>query len=102
MIHFSCDLCGRPLLADEDVRYVVKSQVFAACDPMELTRADLERDDAAEMRKLLDQMAETDARTLEAQVFKQLRFDLCQACRDRYLEDPLMRTVRHRLDVREN
>ena len=33
MLHFSCDLCGRPL---SDRRYVVKLEVFAAFDPDEV------------------------------------------------------------------
>ena len=34
---FTCDMCGKVLLAEEDSRYIVKVQVYAAYDPMELT-----------------------------------------------------------------
>ena len=33
MIHHSCDLCKRLIDTDQDVRYVVKMEVYAALDP---------------------------------------------------------------------
>ena len=39
----ACDLCGKTLLPDEDVRYIVRIEVFAAADPLELTEEDLKR-----------------------------------------------------------
>jgi hypothetical protein len=71
-------------LADEDVRYVARVEVFAAYDPMELTQADLARDGRAELRELLERMHAADPEELEAQVYEEFRFDLCPACRRRY------------------
>ena len=34
MIRYSCDLCKRDLNPDEELRYVVKIEVFAAFDPL--------------------------------------------------------------------
>ena len=102
MIHFTCDMCGKALLADEDVRYVVKVEVYAGYDPMEITSADLAKDHQKEMQELLKQMAGQDAQALEEQVYKTFRFDLCQACRDKYLEDPLFRAARSRPRFGEN
>ena len=56
MIHFTCDLCGKTLLADEDTRYVVKIEVYAAYDPMEITGDDLREDRSDEMQGLLEEM----------------------------------------------
>ena len=36
MVHYTCDMCGKPLLPDEDIRYVVKIEVHTACDAMEM------------------------------------------------------------------
>ena len=36
MVHYTCDMCGRPLLAEEDMRYVVKIEVYTACDAMDM------------------------------------------------------------------
>jgi len=35
MIRYSCDMCGRSLVPDEDDRYVVKIEVYAACDSVD-------------------------------------------------------------------
>ena len=86
---FTCDMCGKVLLADEDTRYIVKIEVFAAYDPLELTEQDLERDRAAEMARLLEALEAADPAALEAQVYKSFRFDLCPACQKKYLAQPL-------------
>ena len=102
MIHFTCDLCGKTLLADEDTRYVVKVEVYAAYDPMELTSQDLEDDRTEEMQDLLDEMADSDPEHLEDQVYKVFRFDLCPECHEAYLTDPLGRATRLRARFEQN
>ena len=89
MAGFCCDLCGKPLLVDSNVRYVVKIEVFAAYDPMELTIEDLKRDRLKEIRELVRRMSEMDPRELEDQVYKSFTFDLCPECQKKYLKDPL-------------
>jgi hypothetical protein len=39
-------------MADEDMRYVVRIEVFAAADPMELTEEDLKKDLRKALREL--------------------------------------------------
>ncbi len=102
MIHYTCDMCGKVLLQGEEVRYVVKVEVAAAYDPLELTAEDLEEDHLEEMRKLVARMNEMDQQELEDQVFASFRFDLCPACQKRYLEDPLARHVRRGDSFRQN
>lgn len=89
MAGFCCDLCGKPLLVDSDVRYVVKIEVFAAYDPMELTVEDLKRDRMKEIRELIRRLSEMEAQELEDQVYKSFTFDLCPECQKKYLKDPL-------------
>jgi hypothetical protein len=89
MDNSTCDMCGKMLLADEDTRYIVRIEVFAAYDPLELTAADIATDRAAELARLLEVLKNTDAETLEAQVYKSFRFDLCPACQKKYLAQPL-------------
>jgi len=91
MDRLSCDLCGKPLLADEPVRYEVRIEVYAAYDPLELTPDDLTQDHRAEIHALLERLADMDPQELEESVYKALRFDLCMACRRRYLRQPLPR-----------
>ena len=102
MIHFTCDMCGKVLLADEDTRYVVKVEVYAAYDPMELTAKDLQDDRTEEIQDLLDEMADIDPEVLEDQVYKSFRFDLCPECHAAYLKDPLGRATRMRARFGQN
>lgn len=89
MVHFTCDMCGKELLVDEETRFVVNVEVHAAYDPMEITEADLESDIDEEIRELVNEMKEMDAEELEDQVRKTFRFDLCPSCWEQYIADPL-------------
>lgn len=89
MDHLTCDLCNKPLLADEAVRYEVRIQVYAAYDPLELTPDDLADDRRAEIHALLDKLKRMDPQEVEDSVYKEFRFDLCMACQRRYLRSPL-------------
>jgi hypothetical protein len=77
----SCDRCGKSLLVDEEVRYLARVEIVAAWDPPEMTRADLERDFDAEIRRLVRAMEKGDAKAMEEEVAAVRRFDLCPPCR---------------------
>ena len=85
----SCDRCGKSLLVDEEVRYLLRLEIVAAWDPPELMPADLEKDFDAEIRRLVRSMEGRDGRELEEEVAAVRRFDLCPPCRAAVLEDPL-------------
>jgi len=87
----TCDMCGKMLLEDENTRYIVRIEVFAAYDTMELTTDQVGRDPSEEMARLLDVMECMDPQELEDQVYKSFRFDLCPACQRKYLANPLPR-----------
>jgi len=81
MGEFWCDRCGKGLLLEENVRYVVKLEVFAAYDTMELTRREIaETDHAAEIQRLITQLSDVDPNELQDQVHRRYRFDLCPPC----------------------
>lgn len=84
-----CDACGAALLVSEDVRYVLKIEGFAAYDPLEITKKELERDLAGEMEALLRRLESLSAEEAQDQVYRSFRYDLCPACWKRYLVDPL-------------
>jgi hypothetical protein len=84
-----CDGCGAALLADDDVRYVVRIEGFAAYDPLEITRADLDKDLDGELRAILAELEGKTAREAQDEVHQSFQFDLCPACWRRYLKDPL-------------
>ncbi len=85
----SCDRCGKSLLIDEEVRYVLRLEIDAAWDPPELMKADLARDFDAELRRIVRSMEGRDATELEEEVAARRRFDLCPPCRGAILADPL-------------
>jgi len=82
-------MCGKLLLVDEDTRYVVEILVYAAYDPMEITRDDLAKDHLAEIRALVAELSKRDPQELEDEVSKCLRFNLCPACQKKYIANPL-------------
>ena len=84
-----CDACGEALLVDSNVRYVAKIELYAAYDPLEITEEDLEGANAEAWDSLMEELRGADAEELASQVHLSLRYDLCPACRKRYVADPL-------------
>lgn len=91
MSGFVCDRCGKPLLVDEDVRYILKMEVYAAYDPMELTSQDLAGDRRKELAELIEKMKGMDPEELEDSVHRMMSFDLCPPCQRAILKNPLGR-----------
>ncbi len=90
MIHYNCDMCGKSLVPEEDDRYVVKIEIYAACDSMEVDDEDLindleeEEDDDDD-----DEVDNLDPDEIDSIEYKTFRYDLCSKCHSRYLQDPL-------------
>ncbi len=89
--HLTCDLCGKALLVDEDARYEVRIQVYAAYDPLEITPDDLAQDTRDQIRRLVAQLEGMDPQEVEDSVYKEFLFDLCPDCQRRYIQAPLPR-----------
>ncbi len=92
----SCDSCGSGLLIHSDVRYIVRIDVRAAYDPVEIPPEDLERDLSREIDDLIRRLEQADPRTVQDQVHRAFRFDLCPPCQALYLRDPLGSSLRGR------
>ncbi|MGR3304013.1 MAG: hypothetical protein ACUZ8I_16135 [Candidatus Scalindua sp.] len=92
MIHYNCDMCGKTLVLEEDDRYVVKIEIYAACDSMEVDDdEDLiddfdEDDDDDEEGEEADNLEPEEIDGVE---YKTFRYDLCSKCHSRYMQDPL-------------
>jgi hypothetical protein len=92
MLHFTCDLCGQELQPNEDHRFVVKIEVFAAHDPSEITEADLDDDHMEAVSELLREMEENlDGPAPLEPSHQHFRYDLCPACRKKFVKNPLSR-----------
>ena len=90
MQHFTCDLCGKRMRSNDDRRFVVKMEVYAAHDPDELTDDDLDQDHMDALSEMLED-SDADDIPIEdpAPSYKKLQFDLCPECQTRFLHDPL-------------
>lgn len=99
MIHYSCDLCKRPLDSEDDLRYVVKLEVYAAFDPLEI---DDDRDHLLEIHEILERLDDATSEEIGDEVYQQLRFDLCPECRKRFLKNPLGRKAAEQFDFSKN
>ncbi len=86
--YYTCDMCGARIESTE-LRYVLKMNLFAAYDTMKIESSDLERDYEEEIRKLIEKMEGMNPKELEEDVFKQLVFDLCRGCQQKFLKNPL-------------
>jgi len=84
-----CDRCGKTLLADEDVRYKARIEVYAAYDPMEVSPDDLAQDHRPEIQRIIQGLEEADPAAVQESVHAFREFDLCSECRHAFLRNPL-------------
>ena len=89
MIRYSCDLCKRDLDPEDDLRYVVKMEVYAAFDPAAANEDEDDRDHLQEIQDMLERLEDADDDQIGDDVYQQLRFDLCPECRKKFLKNPL-------------
>src|SRR5262245_21729341 len=101
MLHISCDLCGKQIVPLDNLRYVVKIEVFAAHDPAEITEADLDQDHLEAVCQLLREADLADPNEV-APAYKNIRFDLCPDCHKKFLRDPLGKEAAQKFDFSEN
>ena len=106
MLHYSCDVCKRPIDPQRDVRHVVKIEVFPAIDDSASGGVDADHADADHldaMHEILERIGDCDD---EAAAFddgtRSLRFDLCEACRQRFVRNPLGIKSGKQLDFSNN
>jgi len=102
MIRYYCDLCKRELDPEDDLRYVVKMEVYATFDPMVTDEDDGDRDHLQEIQDILERMEDTESDQVSDEVYQQLRFDLCPDCRKKFVKNPLGRETARVLHFSEN
>ncbi len=90
MIRYSCDLCKRDLDPEEDLRYVVKVEVYAAFEPA-MADEDDDRDHLQEIQDILERLQDAESDQVGDDVYQQMRFDLCPECRKKFGRNPLGR-----------
>jgi hypothetical protein len=93
MIRYSCDLCKRDLDPEQDLRYVVKMEVYAALAPAGTSEEAGDCDNLLDIHEVLEHLQDADSEEIGEDVYQQLRFDLCPECRKRFLKNPLGREI---------
>lgn len=84
----ACAICAEALPAHGF--YVVRVEVFAEPSIEGLTKKQAESTDFdAEMRKLIQQMANMTADDLMDQVHRMMSFNICRRCQPKFLANPL-------------
>jgi hypothetical protein len=102
MIRYCCDLCRRELDPEEDLRYVVKMEIYAAFDPMATDELDDDRDHLQEIQDILERLEDNQSDHIGEDVYQQLRFDLCPECRKKLGKNPLGREKAKAVNFSEN
>ncbi|MFZ1937113.1 MAG: hypothetical protein WAU84_25525, partial [Thermoguttaceae bacterium] len=87
---YSCDLCKRKLDPKNDLRYVVKMEIYAAFDPAAVDNDD-DRDHLEEIQDILERIEDAPGDEIGDEVYQQMRFDLCPECRKKFILNPLRR-----------
>lgn len=104
MLHYSCDVCKRPIDPHRDVRHVVKIEVFPAVDDPSHGSGDAaaDADHLDAMHELLERIGDCEDEVDFDDGTRSLRFDLCEGCRQRFVRNPLGIKSGKRLDFSNN
>ncbi|MCH2596524.1 MAG: hypothetical protein MKZ95_12080 [Pirellulales bacterium] len=101
MIHFTCDCCKRTIDTDNDLRYVVRLEVYASLDSIE-SELDSDRDHLQEIQNILEELDDSENEQIGDDVYHQTRYDLCSKCREQFLRNPLGKTTSQELNFSSN
>lgn len=102
MLRYRCDLCHRDLDPEEDLRYVVKMEVYAAFDPMANDEESDDRNHLQEIQDILEQLDDVDSDQIGVDVYRQLRYDLCPDCHKKFVKNPLGREAAKLFNFSQN
>jgi hypothetical protein len=87
MVHYTCDRCGQALA---DQRFIVTLEVLPAPGTGELTAEDLDADNLDHVAEMLDELSMDDAAAgTDPFIPHRKQYDLCGACRQAFVRDPL-------------
>ncbi len=104
MIHYTCDCCKRRIDSSDELRYIVRLEVYAALEPLE-DEADDDRDHLQEIQEMLERLDDSREEEFEEvcdEVYHKQRFDLCSDCRQRFVQNPLARPTKAHLNFSQN
>lgn len=91
MIHYTCDRCKRLLDPTEDLRYVVKMEVYAAMDPAGADSIEDDRDHLLEVHQILECYEDDQNESVSDHIYQKRRYDICPECHRKFISNPLAR-----------
>ncbi|HZZ73445.1 MAG TPA: hypothetical protein VFE24_14420 [Pirellulales bacterium] len=94
MIHYCCDLCKREIEPEQELRYVVKIEIYAALDGVQDAADDDDRDNLLEIQDILERLDDAESDQIGDDVYQTVRFDLCPECRKKFVKNPLGREIK--------
>ncbi len=77
-----CSNCGAEVHPNAQL-YVLRIELYAKAEPLELTIDDLLADHTAQIEKLIEEMEVLDAEEATDEVYEAYAFELCAKCRRR-------------------
>ena len=92
MIQYCCDRCKRVLDTNDEMRYVVRIEIEAKFDGLSEVQ-DEERDHLLELDEVLERLESTDTESIDDDVYRRQKFDLCPECYRKYIKNPLGREL---------
>ncbi len=102
MIHYSCDRCKRVLDPEEDLRYVVKMEIYAAMEPLDVDDIEDDRDHLLEIHEILERLEDSQCDLIGDDVYQKRRHDLCCDCYKEFIKNPVGREHSVHLDFSQN
>jgi hypothetical protein len=100
MVLISCDLCGKEIQPELGKYFVVRMEVLQR-GQTELIEDDLTDDNLEAVSQLLQASEDEELGFEEVPPRQTLKFDLCPACRAKFVKDPLNREA-YSLDFSSN
>jgi len=88
VIRYECDRCGVALQPNDHQRYILRMEVFAAADHIDLDAESASRPHL-DLRTVISELAKANPDDVEDRTYRILRFDLCDNCRRAVLRHPL-------------
>lgn len=102
MIHYSCDRCKCVIDAENDLRYIVKMEVYASCDPLDGAEDEGDRDHLLEIHEILERAEDASSELISDEVYHARRYDLCSDCYKKFVNAPLGRETVNQPDFSHN
>ena len=102
MIHYSCDRCKRIIDSEEDLRYVVKLEVQAAMEPLEVDEFEDDRDHLLEVQEILERLEDAESEAISNELYQRCRYDLCSECYRDFIKNPVGYEARAQFGFSQN